>query len=265
MLFWITLHGFAQAPTPSVEALFQRYFQALGSQENRDLVTNIVQHTKSFATSSSAVDTDYESIAISSESDLELIQFADFKRNQLGTISKTGKLFTKTIQDEGRLFIEDALGKRTEMELGGSSEPVKSRYFDYAINPNSEILSDTLFRSEKADVVKVKDKITMSNQLSSTSYYYFSKASGLLLGYKQVMLLRDNSTYQSITSLSDYQEVAGILFPQKTVNTTLMQKPGSSETQINIQMITQTQLNVDLEDFQKNCFKKPEACFKKYN
>lgn len=190
-----------------------------------------------------------------------MITFEDLVLNQKIFISKSGDFITKLIGYDGKMYIEDSRGNRTETD--GSSESQSTRFIGSEVKPDSEVTKD-IYNSEEVYVVKYKGKKNMTNIISVDVYEYFSIKTGLFIALKQVTKFEKNGESIMLIDFSDYKEVQGVLVSH-TQNSTFKTKTDTSVNEIKSKVTKKIQINIDTKDFQENCFKKPEKCFKNLN
>jgi len=259
------LSYFSLAQEITVESIYEKYKNAIGGKEKVESITNIIEYTKSEGKSQQKIDSDIMNSEIETENNLEIIYFVDLKKNQRGSLSKAGKIYTKMIDNDGRKYIESYIDNKKvtqlEVENDGTDVPI-SIFIGSEINPNSEVIANEIYNGEEVYIVKYEGKLFSTNMKSNITYEIFSVKTGLLVAIKQYTVY-ENSETDMIIEFSDYKEVQGILIPHTTnSNITIRNKNGRTNMQIKGTRIIQ--LNVDLEDFQKNCFKNHINCFKQY-
>jgi len=254
---------FSLAQQITVESIYEKYINAIGGKEKIQGVTNIMEYSKSQGTMHTKVDNETLNSEMEIEVITEIIYFVDVTLNQKALLTKNGKIYTKLIEHDGKKYIEAHDGKRTEIDNNGTEPPI-SIFIGSEIKPNSEVLPNEMYNSEEVYVIKYKGEKTMTNMISNDVYEFFSVNTGLLVAFKQDITMEANIQSVTVIDFSDYKEVQGILIPH-TNNAIITTKTGDGGSEMNIQTTVVPQLNVDVKDFQENCFKKPEKCFKKYN
>lgn len=248
--------------TKTVESIYDNYINAIGGKEKIKGIANILQYSKSNATSRMESNISGQNTEFQSESNSELIYFEDLILNQKVFMTKSGKYYNKLIGYDGKTYMEDNKGKRTE--IGNDDTAQQSTIFiGSEIKPNSKVSID-IYNTEKVYIIKYQGKKTMTNIISVDVYEFFSVKTGLLLAFKQVTTMEKNIQSVMITNFSDYKEVQGILIPH-TSHSTATTKTDNSRSETKVKTLTITELNIDQKDFQENCFKKPEKCFKNYS
>ena len=260
------LSYFSLAQEITVESIYEKYKNAIGGKEKVESITNIIEYTKNEGKSRLKIDTDIVNSEIEVEDNLEIIYFVDLKKNQRGALSKNGKIYRKSIDNDGRKYIESYIGNKKviqlEVENDGTDVPI-SIFIGSEINPNSEVIANEIYNGEEVYIVKYEGKLFSTNMKSNITYEIFSVKTGLLVAIKQYTVYENSDDMIMITEFSDYKEVQGILIPH-TTNSNITTRGKNSETNTQVKGTSIIQLNVDMEDFQKNCFKNHKNCFKQY-
>lgn len=246
----------------SVESIYDNYMNAIGGKDKIKAISNIKQYEKSYGSTHIKHNYGGKTTETDVETNIAIIYFDDLSSNQKVFLSKNGDYITKLIGYDGKTFIEDSKGKQTEIE-NNDTEQQSTVFIGSQIKPNSKV-SLGVYNSEDVYIVQYGGKKIMTNIVNVDFYEFFSVKTGLLLAIKQVTIMEKNAQSTMIIEFSDYKEVQGILIPHTKYGViTTTTDYGVTDTKTNTIIITE--FNIDKKDFQENCFKKPEKCFKNYS